>query len=319
MQAAATITHMLPHDLQETNERRFSKKHINGYIDQAIRENPASEAKVIHGIELLQGWLKYWAAPWTDQCSTEKYHASKNARLAQLADLDIDQLVRAIFVNIAYHQREELYVSVTAQLAAVLGFSDRRDSIMTIAEIVAVLSLTGAYAILKAGAEASLMVSNRLVLPIALLDAMARSQYQPPMVCTPLEVKSNYESPHLTYNDCLVLGKGNGHTGDLCLDVINIQNQVTLKLDTDFLSTVEELPTYELDTLEKYQAWHTFKVQSYEIYDLIAKQGNEFHLTNKWDKRGRMYAQGYHITTQGSSFKKAMIELHHEELVQGVP
>jgi len=51
----------------------------------------------------------------------------------------------------------------------------------------------------------------------------------------------------------------------------------------------------------------------------MVSQGNEFYLTNKVDKRGRIYSQGYHINTQGTSFKKAMIDLAHEELVTGMP
>jgi DNA-directed RNA polymerase len=50
----------------------------------------------------------------------------------------------------------------------------------------------------------------------------------------------------------------------------------------------------------------------------MINSGNEIYLTNKVDKRGRIYAQGYHITTQGTSFKKAMLELAHEELVTGI-
>jgi DNA-directed RNA polymerase len=44
-----------------------------------------------------------------------------------------------------------------------------------------------------------------------------------------------------------------------------------------------------------------------------------FHLTHKVDKRGRIYSQGYHVNTQGAAFKKAMIELAKEELIEGVP
>ena len=71
--------------------------------------------------------------------------------------------------------------------------------------------------------------------------------------------------------------------------------------------------------MEKRQNWSTFKGESYELYSMLAKQGNQFWLTNKVDKRGRKYAQGYHVTSQGSCFKKAMLELHHETHVTGAP
>ena len=92
-------------------------------------------------------------------------------------------------------------------------------------------------------------------------------------------------------------------------------NKVALSLDTEFLSTVEEEPTFELDTQDKIDMWKTFKAQSYEFYKLMVRCGNEFYLTHKVDKRGRIYSSGYHITTQGTAFKKASIELSKKELV----
>lgn len=313
--------HMLPTDLQQSNERRYSRKHINGYIDTAIRQDENSEKKVHKGVVLVKEWLAYWAAPFNGQCSTEKYYISKNKRLAQVALMDVEQLVRDVFVGTAYIQEQELFVSVTAQLANKIGFDDHAKSIQTVAEIVAVLCDTDAFDIIKGGPESSLMMSSRIPLPNALIDAIVRSLYLPPMVCKPSEVKSNFESPYLTHNDCLILGKGNAHTEDICLDTINIQNSVALKLDLEFLKTVEEAPNPDkpLDTLEKRKNWSAFKSDSYELYSMLAKQGNQFWLTNKVDKRGRKYAQGYHVTSQGSCFKKAMLELYHEEYIKGAP
>jgi hypothetical protein len=164
-----------------------------------------------------------------------------------------------------------------------------------------------------------MMVQSKIPLPKELVDAAVRSKYVLPMVVEPEGITSNFESPYLTFNECQILGKGNSHAGDICLDVINTQNKVPLKLDLDFLSQVEEEPTFELDSTEKFQLWSQFKQESYESYYLLAKQGNKFWLTNKVDKRGRLYAQGYHITSQGSSFKKSSIELWEEEQVTGVP
>ena len=139
------------------------------------------------------------------------------------------------------------------------------------------------------------------------------------MVCEPLNLENNYSSGYLSHTDSLILGNGNHHDGDICLDVLNLVNKVPMRLDIDFLKTVTEEPTFELDTAEKVHQWAQFKKQSTELYVLMAEQGNEFYFTNKVDKRGRIYAQGYHITTQGTAFKKASLELAKEELVGGVP
>ena len=301
-------SHMLPHDMQLSNEYRFSRKFIDQYIDTEIRDNADMELKVQEGVQLLSVWIA-------------KYHgyASKNARMAQLTSIELEPLVRSLFVGVAYCQTPELFTSVSAQLASRLKFDDKADSILTVAEMLAVLCATDAYDIIKGDASDSLVILSHIPISQKLVRYVMQSGYLPPMVCEPDELKNNYDSGYLTHNDCLVLGKKNGHSGDLCLDVLNKQNKIAMQLDTAFLSTVEEEPTFDLDTPEKMQQWAQFKKESYQRYSLIAKQGNKFYLTNKCDMRGRLYAQGYQITTQGTGFKKAAIEFSTQELVEGVP
>lgn len=288
-------------------EEQYDRKHIDGLIRQEIEASEELLDKIEAGVVLLQDYMG------------KTYYASKNARIAQLKGLDLHVLVMDILVGTAYCQSAELFTSVTAMMAGRLKFSDKADAIRTIAEIMAVLCLTDAFDIIKENRMASLAIISRLPLSDDLLRFIKQSQYLPPMVCTPLPVENNYSSGYLTHNDSLILGTGNHHDGDLCLDVINKLNQVPLKLATDFLSVAEEDPTFDLDTPEKKEQWGAFKRQSYEFYLLIAQYGNRFHLTHKVDKRGRIYAQGYHINTQGTAFKKAMVELAEEELVTGVP
>jgi len=292
---------------QRAVEERFNRKHIDGYIRQELADNPESQEKIEHGVVLLTEWL------------SKDYYDSKNARLAQLKGLELRSLVEEIFVGIAYFQRPELFTSVTAQLAGRLGFDDKADAIKTMAEMLAVLCITDAFDIGKEHKMASLMLVSRLFLSDETKKFIEGSEYLPPMVCEPCELTSNYDSGYLTHRDSLILGSGNHHDGDICLDVLNTMNRVCLKLDLEFLSTVEEEPTFDLDTPEKRDMWMDFKRKSYDMYLLMAKLGNQLYLTHKVDKRGRIYAQGYHLNTQGTAFKKAMLELHREEIVTGVP
>lgn len=299
-----TMRHIV---LQEENESRYNRKHIDGYIREALKNSPDMQAKILQGIELIEAY------------KAGQYYTSKMVRIAQLKGLDVRELITDIFVGVAYFQREELFTSVTAQMAGRLRFSDKTEAITTVAEIMAVLCQTDAYDICKANRMASLMVISRIPLDEQLITFIEESQYLPPMVCEPLELMNNFSSGYLSHNDSLILGSGNHHDGDICLDVLNLINKVALQLDTQFLSSVEEEPTFDLDTPEKIAQWNRFKKQSYQFYSLIANQGNQFYLTNKVDKRGRIYAQGYHISTQGTAFKKAAIELTHEEIIEGVP
>lgn len=301
---------MLNMDLlnQEFNELRYNRKHIDIKIKEAILENPDMVAKMTDGARRVRDWI------------AGQYYASKMARIAQLQGIDIEALVLDIFVGVAYCQIEELFTSVTAQLAGRLGFSDKTEAITTVAEITAVLCQTDAFDIFKKNKMASLMVISRIPLNPALVDWIIHSQYLPPMVCEPRTLTNNFSSGYLTHNDSLILGGPiNHHDGDICLDVLNTMNQVALKLNLEFLCTHEEMPTFELDTPDKTRQWANFKKQSYRFYDLMQSQGNRFFLTHKVDKRGRIYAQGYHITTQGTAFKKAMIELEQEEYIEGMP
>lgn len=292
---------------QKSIERQYNRKHIDGYIKEAITSNPVMQEKITMGVSLIQEYL------------AKEYYPSKNNRIKQLENIDLPSLVLELFIGIAYCQREELFTSVTAQMASRLKFSDKTSAITTVAELIAVLCRTDAFDIGKANRMASLTVISRIPLEPELLVFIENSQYLPPMVCTPLELESNYSSGYLTHNDSLILGSGNSHSGDICLDVLNLVNKVALRLDTDFLSSIEEEPTFELDTQDKTNQWNVFKKQSYDFYLLIAQYGNTFYLTHKVDKRGRIYSQGYQISTQGTPFKKASIELAHEELVTGVP
>lgn len=293
--------------LQEINEERYDRKHIDAKIREAIEKNPDMMAKVEQGVQLVN---KYMAG---------QYYDSKMKRIAQLQNLDIRDLVMDIFIGVSYSQRPELFTSVSAQMAARLKFSDKAEAITTVAELLAVLCDTDAFDIDKPSRNASLTLVSRVPLSDRLVRFIEESQFLPPMVCEPMELVHNFSSGYLTHNDSLILGQGNHHDGDICLDVLNLMNRVALRLDTDFLSTVEEEPTFELDSREKEEQWHAFKKQSYAFYQLMVEQGNKFYLTHKVDKRGRIYSSGYHINTQGASFKKAMIEFANEEIVEGVP
>jgi len=292
--------------LQEMNEMRFNRKHIDSKIREEIKANPDMCDKLAQGVVLLQQYM------------AGSYYESKQRRIAQLVNLDLEAMVLDLFTGIAYCLRPELFTSVTAQLVSRLKFSDKTEAITTVAEITAVLCATDAFDIEKANKMASLMVVSNIPLSEKLVTFIEESQFLPPMVCEPLELTHNYSSGYLTHNDSLILGTGNHHDGDICLDVLNIMNKVALKLDTDFLCKVEEEPTFDLDTQDKLDQWNKFKEQSYMMYSLLASQGNRFYFNHKVDKRGRIYCHGYHVSTQGTSFKKAMLEFAKEELVTGI-
>lgn len=296
--------YMLPRDMQLANEHSYSRKHIDGYILDALQAADVQKA-IHHGVSLLEEWR------------AAEYYASKRVRLDQIMELDLYEITMKIMQGIAYVQRPELFTSVSAQLAGRLQLSDKPEAIATMAEMLAVLCETDLFDITKESRQASLMLVSRIPLSEKLLQYIDNTTFQLPMVCPPEYVDHNRKSGYLTYNDSLILGNGNHHEGDLCLDVINLQNSIPLKLNVDFLREQEMLPNFEIVTPEQREQWEAFKYASHRVWLLMINQGNRFYLTNKVDKRGRLYSVGYHINTQGNQFQKAMVELADEEIVEG--
>lgn len=318
---------------QEFNEKRYSRRFIDQMIREEIAANTFIQDCIWKGVELLEEW-----------CNAPGYYTKKQQRADQLTQLDLEKLVTEVFVGIAYYTYPQLFTSVTAQLAGRLGWSDRAESITGMAEVVAVLCNAGTFEINKASKYAPLMVISEMPLSDKVLDFIEHSQYLPPMVCEPNKLRNNRDSAYLTVqNDSVILGSGNHHESDVCLDVLNTMNRIQLQLDTEFLCKVEEEPTYKFMDEKEFKewvvekrmthiyptyadyitdsknGWMRFKKQSYRFYDLMVSQGNAFFLTHKVDKRGRIYANGFHISTMGTAFKKSSINFYEEEVVTGVP
>lgn len=288
--------------VQETVENAFNKRLINTKIEEYL---VAEHSKYIdHGVALIEKWLQ------------GEYYESKTKRLASIASLDLNELVLKMLVQTTYYQVETLFTAVSAQLAGSLGWSDKPDAIKTMAELLAVICNTDAYDICKSTKSSSLMLVSRLELTKEIVEFIDNSLYLPPMLVEPLPVTCNTDTGYLTFRESLVLGVGNHHEGDICLDVINTANSVKLKLDTMFVSKYEMNPTFAITSQLQQDAWDSFKKTTYRIMTFMAKTDNEFYLTHKVDKRGRLYSQGYLINSQGFAYQKAAIEFAEEESVE---
>lgn len=293
-------------NVQVSIEERFSAQHVSKLLREFTEESEAFHLKVLEGVKLLENWMK------------QSFHTSKQQRLEQLQYMDLEHLVSGIFRATMYAQKPVLFTAAVAMTVEHLGWDDKPAAIQTMAEILAVLCQTDVFDIYKETKVSSLMlVSNAQLGDIK--KAMEMIQYMPPMIVEPLEVHHNRDTGYLTLKDSLILGgKANHHEGNICLDVLDIQNKVCLKINTQFINSFVEVPKKVLETKEAEENWHQFKKKSDEMYRLVLRTGNKVWLTHRVDVRGRMYAQGYHLNTQGASFKKALLELAKEELVTGI-
>lgn len=301
-------TLMLTDDMQRANEYRFARHHIDKYMRDYVLADVEVQPLLDKGVELLTEWV----------ARTFSYE-SKNIRISGLRGMNLRELVIDVIVASAYCQHEELFTSFTARMAGVLGWDDKKSSITTIAEITAVLCETDLFDLTQANRFGSWNIISNITLSLQLQEYIANCAYLPPLVHPPKKLRHNKDTPYLTIGqDSVILNKGH-HSDDVCLDVLDSKNSVALSLDLVFLSTVEEMPNSELDSPEKQTMWLNQKRQSHEFYLLMAGQGNKFYLHHKYDKRGRIYANGYHISTQGAPYKKAMLEFSHKQVVTDVP
>ena len=154
------------------------------------------------------------------------------------------------------------------------------------------------------------------------------------MLVKPMTLKNNRSSGYLTVKgDSLILGGSyNHHNNPIAIDVLNIMNRYRLSLNEWVLNNIVEEPTSDLDEVsnahelteieiikqrdQQHRNWQKHVEQSKYFYELVLTYGNKMYLTNKFDKRGRIYTQGYHISNQGTSYKKSICELYDKEVVE---
>jgi hypothetical protein len=159
-------------------------------------------------------------------------------------------------------------------------------------------------------------------------ELIRQYQYMPPMIVPPLTVGApesmNRGSGYITIQTDSLILKKNHHTGDVCPDSLNRFNRIPLKLNIEIAKKVnnswKNLDSPKADeTFEDFQkrvkAFDRYQKDAAFTMSLIHEMGNKFYLTHKVDKRGRTYAQGYHINPQGNCWNKAVIELAEPEVV----
>lgn len=164
----------------------------------------------------------------------------------------------------------------------------------------------------------------RIDVSLDVYDDLDRYQYPLPMLTVPLEVKTNTDSGYYTFYKSVILR--NNHTeDDVYLAHINRQNRVGYSINSEVVRLIQN----KWKSLDKQQPGEDKKdfdarVKAFEKYDRTSRDvidhlllhGNRFHITTRYDKRGRSYTQGYHVNPQGNPWNKAAIEFAHKEVVR---
>lgn len=153
------------------------------------------------------------------------------------------------------------------------------------------------------------------------LDELELYQYPLPMLVEPRTLKNNRDTGYLTRKDSVIL-KNNHHDDDVCLDVLNKFNRTKLRVNTNTVAFMKNSwknidKQKDGETREDFRkrraAFEKYDQNSRDVLMHLEVTGGEFYLTHKYDKRGRIYCQGYHVTYQGNTWNKACIEFANGE------
>lgn len=278
----------------------YSKRNVRAKIKAELTDTDEIQFKFTNAEELLNEWASH------------SYFPSKDRRIDFLltqCPLDFSDILTEIMVALSRFEGPVQIQSIVGSVAAMLEYPDIFDAVRTVSEMLAVCVDVGLYDIALAGTtdEGLMMICSCYSLPEELLQYINQTKYLPPMICPPNLVYENYDYDYLTERSSKILRSHNHHDMPLALDVLNLMNQQALSLDLRVLNEIEESKK-PLDTAEKANNFHRMVSASRVVYQTMIDSGNRFYLTWKYDKRGRIYCQGYHITCQGSQYKKAILE-----------
>lgn len=154
-------------------------------------------------------------------------------------------------------------------------------------------------------------------------EEIDRFQYPLPMVVQPNILKENRDSGYLLGKQSVIL-KNNHHDEDVCLDHLNRCNAVKYSIDLRTAAMIKNTwrnldKPKKGETREEFEkrkrAFEKFDRTAHDVIGLLTQEGNEFHLTHRYDKRGRTYCQGYHVSYQGTAWNKATIQFAEKEII----
>jgi hypothetical protein len=289
---------------QRIVEQTYSKRNINATVMEDILGDAELVQKIDNAVILVEDWMN------------QSYYQSKQDRLDELDRRDIRSIVEQIVVVTIQVIKPQLFTSVVGLVTCALGMTSKIDGTKTAAELLAIISDTDLFDIYKPDNKFdSLYLASNYQLDEVTQAFCQRTKYLPPMVVEPNVVSSNFDNAYLTEASAMILGEGTYHEDDICLDSINKFNQVALSLNEELLTSLSERPKRTFTDPEKKEQWVRFVKDSYDTYRDLIQVGNKMWLTHKIDKRGRTYAQGYHVSTQGNEFRKAIIEFHNKEII----
>lgn len=276
---------------------RVDEKYVHDKINQA-----GGLPQIDRAIELIQEHLTK-----THLTAKGEPFVSKNYRLSlwRPDHKELYNLVVSIFTT-ALTTDYLTYQAIVGKHNHALPMDKTLDRVKTMAEVVAMMC----------HADLIDINSNRgeyhTITPCLVLKNIPVTDRHGTVYDRPQPVESNHDPEQ---GNMILGGKLNYHDGNICLDHINRMNKIPMALNKEFLLKYPEEPKDEsaVDTYEKEELWRHYTNEGKKRYAHALTHAERLYLNHKPDTRGRIYAVGYYITSQGSSYKKAMLQFAKKE------
>lgn len=154
-------------------------------------------------------------------------------------------------------------------------------------------------------------------------EELDKFQFPLPMIIEPMTLTNNMESGYIIGKESVIL-KNNHTEDDVCLDHINRMNKIAFTINHDTAAMIKNKwknldkckpGESKQDFDKRKKAFQKYDNVCKDVMDLLLKEGNELYFTHKYDKRGRTYCIGYHVTYQGTEWNKAVLEFANKECI----
>ena len=277
---------MLLNDLQLLWERSYSEQ---GVMEILRKEIP--DSLIESSIQALMEFIPTYT--------------TQEERWNRLLSQDLYVLVTDLWCYLLQLDNVTM-TAVIAQVRHLIKGDEALNQVKTMGEIIFLFAQADLLD-LNRGYEDQWVIGTHQEFDDAILAKIARIKYMPPMLVQPKKLHHYRDCAYLSLKDSgVILNNYMNNDAEYCLDNLNQFNKQVLKLNVEFLMRCnKDIP--EDPNLAK------FLKESWEIAADIINAGNEFFLTHKYDKRGRQYAQGYHINYQGDGYHKAMVEFEYSD------
>lgn len=167
-------------------------------------------------------------------------------------------------------------------------------------------------------------ITTKILLTEEQAEKLDELQYKIPMIVPPLPTNqkgNNKGSGYYTKgSDSLILN--NNHEYDIDSTVLDRINSIPFTINISLMKSIrnhwkcmenlddEGNPMISLETNTNFDR---FEKGVFKTSALMINHGNKFYFTNKYDKRGRVYCCGYHLSFQGNSYAKAQLEFSNKQ------